>query len=157
MTQLHPIKRSVTVPLDPERAFELFTARMDTWWPREHSRASEELADEGVHLVRVEFPTRVGDQVLEHLSDGRTLPWAELIAWDPPHAFTMAWMPNPRPQPPTEVEVRFTPVDGGTLVELEHRAWERLTESIAPEIHRNYSGGWILTLEAFAAAAGEVA
>ena len=43
MTQIEPIQRSVTVPLEPEVAFELFTARMDTWWPvQTHSRAEME-------------------------------------------------------------------------------------------------------------------
>ena len=154
LTDVDPIVRSVVVPLGPEAAFELFTTRMDTWWPREHSRAQEELADEGVRLERVEFQGRVGGGVLEHLSDGRTLPWAEVIAWDPPRRFVMAWKPHGRPQPPTEVEVRFIAHAEGTLVELEHRGWERLTEAIAPEVYRNYAGGWIGTLQACAAAAG---
>ena len=154
MTQVEPIQRSVTVPLDPESAFELFTARIDTWWPVEtHSRAETEFEDEDVHVERVEFQGAVGGGVLEHLTDGRVLSWAEIVAWEPPHRFVMAWKPHPRPQPPTEVEVRFTAHHGGTLVVLEHRGWERLTEAIAPEIHASYAGGWIKTLEAFAAAA----
>jgi hypothetical protein len=155
MTDVKPIQRSVRVPLDPERAFELFTAQMQTWWPVDtHSRAATEFEDDGLHVVGVDFEGRVGGQVLERMSDGRVLPWAEIVGWDPPSRFVMAWKPHSRPQPPTEVEVRF--VDdgaGGTLVELEHRAWERLSEPIAPELHANYASGWAKTLQAFAAGA----
>jgi activator of Hsp90 ATPase-like protein len=155
-TQLVPIQRSVTVPLEPAEAFELFTARMESWWPvRTHSRAEREFEDEDVHVERIEFQGTVGGGVLEHMTDGRVLPWAEILVWEPPVRFVMAWKPNERAQPPTDVEVRFTPVDGGTLVELEHRGWERLTEAIAPELHASYAGGWIGTLSAFAAAAEE--
>ena len=87
------------------------------------------------------------------MTDGRVFPWAEIVVWEPPHRFVMAWKPHSRPQHPTEVEVRFTAHEGGTLVELEHRGWERLTEAIASEVRASYAGGWIGTLSAFAAAA----
>lgn len=155
MTDVKPIRRSVRVALDPGRAFELFTARMETWWPVDtHSRAATEFDDDEAHAVGIEFQGRVGGHVLERTSDGRVLPWAEIIGWDPPNGFVMAWKPHSRPQPPTEVEVRF--VDdgkGGTVVELEHRAWDRLSEPIAPELYSSYAGGWVKTLEAFAAGA----
>ena len=38
--QVEPIRRSVTVRCDRERAFRVFTAEMGRWWPVEtHSRA----------------------------------------------------------------------------------------------------------------------
>jgi uncharacterized protein YndB with AHSA1/START domain len=49
------------------------------------------------------------------------------------------------------VEVRFTPEDGGTRVDLEHRGWERAgaaAEKAAPQ----YGGGWDLVLARYAAA-----
>ena len=154
MTDVEPIVRSVTVPLDPQRAFELFTERMETWWPvATHSRAATEFEDEHLAPSGVEFQGRVGGRVLEHLSDGRVLPWAEVLAWEPPHRFVMAWKPHSRPQPPTEVEVRFAVEGDGTRVELEHRGWERLTEPIAADVYANYAGGWVKTLGSFADAA----
>lgn len=96
----------------------------------------------------------MGGRVLERMSDGRVLPWAEIIGWDPPNRFVMAWKPHSRSQPPTEVEVRFVgDGTGGTVVELEHRAWDRLSEPIAPELYANYAGGWVKTLGALAAGA----
>jgi uncharacterized protein YndB with AHSA1/START domain len=152
---VEPIRRTVTVRCAPDRAFRVFTDHMGTWWPAEtHSRAAVEVEGGNVKVERIEFQGRRGGHVLEHMSDGTTLPWAEVIAWDPPRRFVMAWRPHSRPQPPTEVEVTFTAQDDGTLVELEHRGWERLSEDFR-DLYASYAGGWIETLGRFAAAANE--
>ena len=150
---VEPIRQTVTVRSDPERAFEIFTEHMGTWWPVEaYSRAVSEFEHEDVQVVRLEFQARMGGSVLEHVSDGRILPWAEVIAWHPPHSVVMAWRPHSSPEPPTEVEVTFTPRDGGTLVELEQRRWERLSEGFRAGLYETYARGWITTLGYFAAA-----
>jgi uncharacterized protein YndB with AHSA1/START domain len=71
-----------------------------------------------------------------------------VLEWVPPTRFVLAWKPNDSSRPPTEVEVRFTPEGGGTLVELEHRGWERLGE-IAAEARQTYGGGWVRVLSRF--------
>ena len=152
-----PIRRDVTVTCEAERAFEVFTREMDTWWPVEsHSRAATELEGRDVRAERIEVQGRVGGEILEHLSNGETLPWAEVLAWEPPRRLVLAWHPHGRSQPPTEVEVTFTEVPGGTRVQLEHRGWERLTEDFR-ELYENYGGGWVVTLSRFATAANDVA
>lgn len=154
MTELQPIIASISVETDPAKAFEIFTDRLDTWWPLEtHSRAVDEFEDQGVTVERVEFQGRRGGRVLEHLSNGEVLPWAEVLVWEPPDRFVLAWRPNSSSRPPTELEVRFTSRGDGTLVELEHRGWERLGE-IAEEARESYGSGWISTLELFAGAIG---
>lgn len=153
--QLEPIRRSVTVPVDPDRAFGLFTKQMGTWWPVEsYSRAVSELAHDNVEVFELEFEARMGGSILEHLSDGRTLPWAEVTAWQPPHRVVMAWRPHSLPEPATELEVTFAAGRGGTLVEVEHRGWERLSEGVGPELYEIYVRGWVTTLGRFVAAAG---
>jgi len=154
---VEPIRRSVTVRCDLERAFRTFTQEMGTWWPIEtHARAVTELEDEDVKVERVEFQTFEGGHVLEHMSNGQALPWGEVLVWEPPSGFVLAWKPHGRPTPPTEVEVRFTAKGDHTLVELEHRAWERVGEDVA-EIAAGYAEGWILTLERFRAKVDEAA
>ena len=62
MTDVKPIQRSVRVALDPGRAFELFTARMETWWPIDtHSRAATEFDDAG-RSVSYRFQVAEGPQ-----------------------------------------------------------------------------------------------
>lgn len=46
----------------------------------------------------------------------------------------------------------FTASDTGTVVELEHRGWERL-ESDVVERYRGYAAGWTGALQRFRAAA----
>ena len=33
------VRREITVNATPERAFEVFAERFDTWWPRSHTSA----------------------------------------------------------------------------------------------------------------------
>jgi hypothetical protein len=57
------------------------------------------------------------------------------------------WKPNDRPTPPTELEVRFSPQSDGTVVELEHRGWDRLGV-VSDELRPLYAseGGWTMVL-----------
>lgn len=150
---IEPIRRSVTVRTDPERAFRVFTEKLDTWWPVEtHSRAASDFEDEGVKVERVELQGRAGGRILEHLSNGKVLAWGDVLAWEPPSRLVLAWKPNATANPPTEVELRFTPNAGGTLVELEHRAWDRLGPTAA-EAREGYASGWIPVLARYEDAA----
>jgi uncharacterized protein YndB with AHSA1/START domain len=150
---IDPIRATTSVRLDPTRAFALFTERIDTWWPLEkHSRAVDQFEEEGLKVEHVEFQPFVGGNVLEHMSNGATLPWGEVLVWEPPSRFVLAWKPNSNTNPPTELEVRFVDQPDGTLVELEHRGWERLGE-IALEARSTYGGGWTVTLARFQDAA----
>jgi uncharacterized protein YndB with AHSA1/START domain len=71
-----------------------------------------------------------------------------------PHRVLYAWKPNDRPTPPTEVEVRFNTETDGTLVELEHRGWDRLGDA-SDEIRPLYAsqGGWTMVLKRYKDAA----
>jgi uncharacterized protein YndB with AHSA1/START domain len=152
--RMDPMRRTVTVRCTVERAFRLFTEDMGTWWPLEsYSRAVSEFEGQGVKAERLEFQARSGGSLLEHMSDGRTLPWAEVIAWDPPRRVVLAWRPHSMPEPPTEVEVTFTEAGRGTLGEVVHRGWERLSDDFRAGLYDIYARGWNSTLERFAAAA----
>ena len=149
-----PIRRSVTVRADQERAFNLFTEGVGTWWPVDaYSRAVSEFEAEKIQVARLEFQGRMGGSILEHTTDGRILPWGEVIGWDPPQRVLMAWRPHSQPEPPTEVDVKFTARNGGSLVEVEHRGWERLSKGFRQALYEIYARGWITTLDRFAAAA----
>ena len=151
---VEPIRQSVSVRCDPERAFWLFTREMGTWWPVEsYSRAVSEFANEGAEVAELEFEARLGGAILEHLSDGRIVPWGEIIAWDPPRRVVMAWRPHSMPEPPTEVDVTITARDGSALVELEHRGWEQVSESFRAAMYPIYARGWVTTMECFASTA----
>lgn len=154
---IEPIRRSVTVACGPDRAFRLFTEEIGTWWPVEtHARAVSDFEGQNVKVERVEFQTHAGGRVLEHMSNGQTLPWGDVLVWEPPSRFVLAWKPSFSTRPPTEVEVRFTDDPHGTLVELEHRGWEALGPDVEA-LRRDYATGWIATLERFRLAADDAA
>jgi uncharacterized protein YndB with AHSA1/START domain len=148
-----PVRKSVRVQIAVEQAFRLFTEHIDRWWPVEvHSRAAGEQYGDGVKVERVVFEPRAGGRLYEVTSEGVEGVWAEVVAFEPPARIVLAWKPNDRPEPPTEVEIHFEPDGDGTIVRLEHRGWERLGARAA-EARDGYDGGWRLPLERFVAAA----
>lgn len=148
MTETAPIVRSITVRCDVERAFRVFTELIHTWWPLDtHARAVYDLADRGLKAESCAIEPRQGGRVYEVLSDGGEADWGRVLVWEPPRRLVLDWRPNDRPpERSTEVEVRFSPTDEGTRVELEHRGWERLGEEAA-EARRGYVEGWPVTFD----------
>lgn len=148
MTTTEPIRMTATVPLSPGEAFDLFTARLHTWWP---------LATHSVFEGNVEtcvFEPRAGGRIVERSRTGEESVWAEVLAFDRPHRFIVSWHPGGGPA--TEVQVTFTPADDGTCVELEHRGWEVFEQP--EEARAGYANGWPLVFsERFTAAAAALA
>ena len=129
------IKKSAVVAVSPEKAFEVFTEGMATWWPIETHSVQAKSPDDLV------FETGAGGRVFERMASGDEAHWANVTAWEPPHRLVLEWKVNPDAIAPTEVEVRFTPENGGTRVDLEHRGFEALGKD-AEEGHKGYSQGW---------------
>jgi uncharacterized protein YndB with AHSA1/START domain len=138
---LAAIRKTITVDASPETAFETFTRRMHHWWPA----SPHTVFDDRVAVVVDE---REGGRVYERAADGREADWADVIAWEPPTRFVLRWRVNPD-RGPTEVEVRFTPDDGQTRVDLEHRGWDEVGD---PDGRANYQSGWDKVLGGYLAA-----
>jgi hypothetical protein len=137
------VRKVVRVELPLARAFELFTEGVASWWPTlTHSVHGEELAE----LV---WETREGGRLYEVSKGGEQADWADVLVWDPPCRFVLAWRVNPA-RPVTEVEVRFTEEGDATRVELEHRGWP---EETARDGYDGYDKGWDYVLGKLEAAA----
>jgi uncharacterized protein YndB with AHSA1/START domain len=148
-----PVRKHVRVPLSVDDTFRLFVEDIDRWWPVEvFSRAADDQYGDGVTVKRVVLEPRRGGRLYELTSEGVEGSWAEVLVYEPPSRIVLAWKPNDRDEPPTEVEVRFGPDRDGTLVNLEHRGWEWLGER-AEEARSGHDGGWQIPLDRFAAAA----
>ena len=120
-----PVRKSVTVRASANRAFQVFTAGMDSWWPRSHHIGK-------APMTEVVVESHVGGRCYSKHEDGSESDWGQVLEWDPPTKFTMAWQVTetwtyePDLAKSSEVEVRFTPIgDGSTRVDLEHRHFER--------------------------------
>ena len=152
---LEPVRRSIRVWASAERAFQVFTRDMDSWWPRTHHIGNSP-------MKRVVVEGRPGGSVYTEQEDGTVCPWGTVLTWEPPQRFVLAWQANPEWQLETdlakcsEVAVQFTPVDNGTtLVELEHRGFERHGGAYAKmrEMVNTDGGGWGGLLVLFASKA----
>ncbi|MDQ3982581.1 MAG: SRPBCC domain-containing protein [Actinomycetota bacterium] len=78
--------------------------------------------------------------------------WGEIDVYEPPRRVRFSWHPDKERAASTEVEVTFTAIEGGTLVRLEHRAWERLGDA-GEESRADYDKGWDFVLGRFVGAA----
>lgn len=120
-----PVHKSIRVRANAERAFRVYTEDLDSWWPRTHHIGN-------APLEKVVLEGRVGGRCYGKQTDGTECDWGTVLEWDPPRRFVMAWQITPMWQyepelaNASEVEVQFTPEDGGyTRVDLEHRYFER--------------------------------
>ena len=132
---LEPVRKTVTVRPGVEETFRLFTEDIALWWPKDRYSVSQERTRDVV------LEPGVGGAVYEIRDDGKTFPWGRVETWDPPGRLVLSWHPGREPEVAQEVEVRFTAVDGGTRVDLEHRDWSRLGAEAAT-VRERYAGGW---------------
>ena len=147
-----PVRRTLTVKAAPARAFEVFTAGIGRWWPKQH------------HIGAVEPETviiepREGGRWFERAPDGAECELGKVLVWSPPERLVLAWQLGADfrfdPELITEVELKFTPEgEGRTRVDFEHRNLERFGER-AETVRSQISApsGWPAILELFAQAA----
>jgi uncharacterized protein YndB with AHSA1/START domain len=147
------VRTSLVVEAPVERAFDVFTQQMPSWWHPDHHILRGELAE-------MVFEPRVGGSIYDRGVDGSECRWARVLAYEPPSRVVFSWdidlewTIETDPDKTSEVEVRFTP-DGPdrTRVELEHRnldrhgaGWERMRDAVGS------TGGWGAGLQRFASA-----
>jgi uncharacterized protein YndB with AHSA1/START domain len=146
------IRREVVVEVGQERAFELFTADMTSWWPSHHHIGSAPIQE-----IIVE-PRSGGRWYTKH-EDGTETSTGAVVAWEPPGRLVITWQIAAdwkfHTDVVTTVEVRFEPVgEDRTRVLLEHRDLDGFGAD-AVEMRKTFEdpGAWTATLAAYAAAA----
>jgi len=147
-----PVRKSITVNANPDRAFHVFTPEFDTWWPRTHHIGKAPMKKAILQGV-------VGGRCYTEQTDGTDCDWGTVLVWDPPHRFVLAWQIDgqwqyqPDLAKSSEVEVSFTPgPDGSTRVDLEHRHLSRHgADADAVRKGVDSPNGWGGLLQLFAA------
>jgi uncharacterized protein YndB with AHSA1/START domain len=143
------VRRSVTVDVDRERAFEVFTAGFDTWWIRSHSIGASE-----IEIAIIE--PRAGGRWYERGVDGIECDWGHVLVWEPPDRIVLAWQIDGQwkfnPDLVTEVEIVFTAETAErTRVDLEHRHLDRMGDAAsAMRAAFESDGGWAGLLAVYA-------
>jgi uncharacterized protein YndB with AHSA1/START domain len=148
------VRQEIRVKASPERAFEVFTDGVATWWPLETHHIAEQPAETAV------IEPRAGGRWFERAGDGTECDWGRVLVWEPPHRVVLAWhldsdwSYDADPDHASEIEVRFVAEDETiTVVELEHRALERHAKGEAIREAVSGPGGWPSLLELFQQAA----
>ncbi|MBX2804320.1 MAG: SRPBCC domain-containing protein [Myxococcales bacterium] len=132
---IEPIRKSLVVPADAQAAFLRFTRDIASWWPTaEHSVFGDD-------VQTVVFEAHAPGRLYERHRDGREQDWGDVLVYEPYERVCFTFMKYAEGAP-TEVDVRFTRVEGGTRVDLEHRGWEAHAE----DRRHGYEGGWDVVL-----------
>ena len=142
-----PVRKSIRVNAAQAHAFEVFTSGIGRWWPRKATVGT-------APMKAAVLEPRLGGRWYELGEDGSQAEVGKILVWEPPRRFVVSWDLNSNWKPDTtvssEVEVKFT-ADGpnATLVELEHRKFERLGAEGGAKMRKDVDGGWPGLLERF--------
>jgi hypothetical protein len=155
IVKIAPVHKSVVVQATPEEAFEVFTARMDRWWPKSHSLGAAPVRETIIEPF-------VGGRWYTKCEDGTDVVVGHVRVWQPAQRFVVGWEINAQWKPDaragfaSEVEVRFlAEASGSTRVELEHRNFERMGAPDGDTMRNAVDGGWPGLLALFAAEASK--
>lgn len=145
-----PVRKTVIVEAPQAHAFDVFTAGIDRWWPKDHHIGA-------TPVVKEVIEARAGGRWYATHEDGSENTTGRMLVWDPPKRIVFSWEINGQWKPETnpgfasEVEVRFiaeTPTR--TRVELEHRNFERMPDvDGAKGMREGVDKGWPGILELF--------
>ena len=139
----HDVAVSGTVPLEPHRAFDLFTVGIGEWW-RDYWN------DERATGIRFEDQGPKG-RLIELWGDEGQFEIGRVTAWRTGRELAFTWREAGWPAgESTDVAISFEPSDGGTQVTLGHRGWGGLSE---PNAGEGYDSGWEELLGWYAQAA----
>ncbi len=143
MTDTIPaIRKTFSVPLPPEAAFDRFTAGIGGWWPLGTHSLS---ASEGKVAQEVRVEPHVGGRVVETRHDGDHADWATITHWEPGRRLGHDWHVGRDRSQATHVALRFTGKAAATEVELVHDRFERLGAA-GEAAAASYDEGWDLVL-----------
>ena len=143
-----PLTMTFEVACSPEHAFTVWTKRIGTWWPSDHTVSGQP----GLTVI---LEGGVGGRIYERTTDGTEHDWGEVTVWKPPARLSYRWHLGTSDDMATEVDIHFLPQDDDTTrIEIEHRGWERLGPSGEDRRGRNQAG-WRAVLPRFLAAVRE--
>lgn len=139
-----PIRKDLIVQASQETAFNVFTQKIDLWWPKTHHIGSCPMKE------AVLEPGPAGRWYSIH-EDGSEANVGKVLAWDPFGRLLLAWQINGDfkydPELITEVEVNFIPEGPKTTrVKFEHRNLDKLMGGAKVITDMDQGWGYIMGL-----------
>jgi uncharacterized protein YndB with AHSA1/START domain len=144
-----PVRKSIRVNVPQARAFEVFAARIDRWWPASHT-----LLKSPVKATIVE--SRIGGRWYQIGDDGSQCVNGFVRDWSPPSKLVLSWRLNAKfeidDSVESGIEIRFiAEAPNATRVELEHRITAVDGEAMRTAV--DAPNGWSAILAAYAQSA----
>jgi hypothetical protein len=137
-----PLVLSFDVECSAAHAFTTWTARIDAWWPSDHTVSGDSAA-------QIVLEPGIGGRIFERAPDGREHEWGQVVRWDPPTDLAYLWHLGGTSESATHVAIHFLAVGAQTTrVEIEHTGWERLRPDGDTWRDRNQAG-WATLLPHF--------
>jgi len=139
-----PLLISFDVDCPADHAFNVWTSKIGTWWPRDHTVSG--------NPEEIVLENGLGGRIYERTSAGERHEWGEVTAWEPPHRLSYLWHIGRDRGTATEVEITF--VDDGaarTRIEIAQSGWDKLGEEAEARRDQNRSG-WDALVPHFVAA-----
>lgn len=141
------VRRSIHINAALSRVWEEFSTfdRMNSWWGV-MTGPPEAGSGNGQRLVAYE-PREGGRIEMEVLFRGSPLRYGgQIVVFRPAEELTFEsdWIPNQGWRLPTRITIRLRPCLGGTMVELLHHGFERVSDNAGDE-HAGYESGWSMT------------
>ncbi len=138
-----PVRKALRIECGVEHAFDVFTSRIDLWWPRSHRRFPG-----SVVLLEPE----VGGRFAERTPEGEEVRMGEVIRCEPPFAISYTWYPGAIKEP-TTVDVRFKRDGNHTIVEVTHSEMQSGLGAAWPQRALAFAKNWGVVLPAYESAA----
>jgi uncharacterized protein YndB with AHSA1/START domain len=137
------IKKELLVEASQETCFEVFSRKMDLWWPRSHHVGKSP-------MVRMVLEPKAGGRWYSTHQDGEECGIGYVQDFEPHSRLVLVWQLNGEfkldPQLHTEVEVQFiVQVPHRTLVKFEHRGVAQLGKAV-----EGMDRGWGMIMELYA-------
>ncbi len=104
--RMAPVHKTVVVDASPHRAFEVFTAGIDRWWPKSSGIGATPIRKSVIEPY-------VGGRWYSEHEDGTEAVIGHVLVWHPGDRFAVSWeisaewKPDARAAFASEVEVRF--------------------------------------------------
>lgn len=142
-----PVIKTLTVNAAQARAFEVFTAGLDRWWPKAHNLGTSA-------VLRSIIEPQVGGRWYTQHENGSEAVVGHMKIWEPPRRIVFSWEIGAdwkcNPAVASEVEVTFVAEAANrTRVTLEHRGFEAMGAVDGAKMRGDLDNGWPGILELF--------
>ncbi len=113
---------SLRIAAPPDRVFRAFTEDIGAWW-RPHSLLPLTPRGDGALF----FEPGPNGRLATKLPNGNVFEIGRVTVWSSGEKLVFTWRhASFAPDQATEVDVTFEPVDDGTRITVEHRAWDKI-------------------------------